>query len=312
LTGLRQELPLFTALPPHQHLLLDIAWLAILAAAVWQFVRSIRSGNAIAASVAASPILLTGILALLALIQRYPFGGELRHQYVLFPFLLLLLALVLDSLWRRINSRSAQIIIAGILVALMLNASYRTLQWRTMLGEAPAAPLWSDEFQILFEDGGEIPVFIPHYTFYSAFMDRWVNGIQYQDSYRCSDTKCTQSTQGWRALIEPRPDFQQYRIYVNGGKDITLLSYLWWTFPVLPNDEFFKRIKGSLQTIGASSGRIFSQSNDPDRAQMETELRQRAQAHGLSLEEYRVSPSGVIWSVRIADTATTPTATASQ
>jgi len=302
LQGLRQELSLFTALPLQRPWVLDAGWLLILATAVWQFVRSLRAGNAIAAVVAISPILLTIILALIALLKHYPFGGELRHQYVLFPLLLLLLALLVDSLWRAIHSNAVRLVIAVLLVAAMLSISSKTLRVHTMMGEAPAAPLWGEEFSLLFDQGGELPVIIPQYTFYSAFINRWTHGIRYQDGFYCDASDCHPSTQGWRALIERRPDIQQYRVNVQGGKDITLLAFRWWTFPVLPNDEFFRGLSNSLRAIDAHGARLFSQSDDPERGNGEPALRADAAAHGFRLTEFLVTDKGIIWSVEHATT----------
>lgn len=311
-TGLRQELALFTSFRGEHYWLLDVGWAVLLVMALWLFYRSLRRGNAIAAVVAISPILLTVILALLGLVQRYPFGGELRHQYVLFPMLLLLVALALDRVWRRIDMTAARAALAVAVLAAALMVSHRTLQDRGIIGESPAQPWWGADFEILFETGTELPVIIPQYTFYSAFMHRWSTGIRYQTSYNCDHQGCTEPSQGWIALTEPRPQIQEYMVRVNGGKDITLLEYYLWMFPALPNPQLMGSFKSIIETIGAPGARIFTPDSSPDHAGQESALRALAAKQGLRLTEYQVTPSGIIWSVELPSATTPPAPTPQQ
>jgi hypothetical protein len=292
-TGLRQELNLFLSLPTDALWIVDIAWPMILILAIGLFMRSLHRGNAVAAVIAITPILLTGILAVLGLVRHYPFGGELRHQYVLFPFLLLLLTLALDVVWRHIGSLIARGLLGTLLVALALSLSFKTLSLRTTMGEALAEPWWGDEFNLLFGTDTDVPVIIPQYIYYSAFMNRWVPGIRYQNSYNCGDQGCSSPTQGWRALIEPRPAIQEYATHTNSGKPLTLLTYYRWLFPDIPDAALFTQIIESLQTVGAQGGRIFSPGSSTDR----NTLSAAVAAQGFTLTEFLVTDNGLIWSI---------------
>ena len=68
---------------------------------------------------------------------------------------------------------------------------------------------------------------------------------------------------------------------------------------MLPNDEFFGRVRYSLQALGASAGKIFSQSDDPERSGFEPRLRESAARNGFTLTNYQVTPAGVIWTIEL-------------
>lgn len=306
LRGLRHELALFTSFRGDRLWLLDAGWTALLLLAVWVSYRAIRSANAIAAVVALSPIFLTAVLAVLGLVRHYPFGGELRHQYVLFPLLLLLVALALDLLWQKLDRTAARTLLVALVFTAAATVSYRSLRIHGSIGEAPAQAWWGEDFEQLFESGTELPVILPQYSFYAAFMNRWTDGIRYQTSYNCDQQGCTEPTQGWRALTEPRPQIQQYRVTVHGGKDIRLLEYYQWAFPTPANPPLLASIKRVIETLDAPGARVFSPDGSADRADKEDQLRTLAARHGLRLTEYRLTPNGIIWSLlRDSDQAAT-------
>lgn len=95
---------------------------------------------------------LFGVMVLVAmalgLAGAYPYGGALRHQFYLFPFLLVFLAGGLDGLLSRIGSRSAR---AGLLLLVVVvltggfGAGARQLQsFRDELSTMPVREMWKE------------------------------------------------------------------------------------------------------------------------------------------------------------------------
>ncbi len=73
------------------------------------------------ALVFATFVTLIAMLAALALLRRFPFGGGLRHQYVVAPFLWAALLLIVDDVLRRMPrtfARVAPLVVAAVFVAL--------------------------------------------------------------------------------------------------------------------------------------------------------------------------------------------------
>jgi uncharacterized membrane protein len=88
---------LFSPVPMHSRplVLLCIAVLGAISAAVGFRARNARRATALPLSFAAVIILE---LAALSLARRYPFGGMLRHQYIVSPFLILTMFVIIDRL----------------------------------------------------------------------------------------------------------------------------------------------------------------------------------------------------------------------
>jgi len=73
---------------------------AALAAVLWLGLRPAGRERAASPARRVPPLLLlamTGLLIALALLGKYPYGGYLRHQFVLFPFAVIVTALVADE-----------------------------------------------------------------------------------------------------------------------------------------------------------------------------------------------------------------------
>jgi 4-amino-4-deoxy-L-arabinose transferase-like glycosyltransferase len=120
---------------------------AALAAVAWLGLRPSGRHRAGSAARRVPPLLLlamTGLLIALALLGRYPYGGYLRHQFVLFPFAVIVTALVADEVARgaaRRFGRSLGALAVGLFaLAVALNTASWTGQFRTV-----RAPLMQDQ-----------------------------------------------------------------------------------------------------------------------------------------------------------------------
>ena len=72
-----------------------------------------------------------------SLLGRYPFGGELRHQFILFPFMVLSIFALVDEIVARLHHQ--QVAFAAVSTAVILNG---VVQWRQVrfVDDEPAAP----------------------------------------------------------------------------------------------------------------------------------------------------------------------------
>ena len=66
---------------------------------------------------------MTALIVVLGLLGRYPYGGRLRHQYFLFPFAVIVLALLVDALARGSRRRTAGLIVCLFALAGLLNGA---------------------------------------------------------------------------------------------------------------------------------------------------------------------------------------------
>ena len=80
------------------------------------------------------------VLFAAALVHLYPFGGRMRHQFVLFPFLVLTAALVLDEIGR-IAPRPVRWLLP-LALAVPIAAGARQSLTTSPLEEFPPVPLW--------------------------------------------------------------------------------------------------------------------------------------------------------------------------
>jgi hypothetical protein len=91
--------------------------------------------------VASTPIAMLAILATAmmgaSLLGRYPFGGDLRHQFILFPFMVLSIFALVDEIVARLHHQ--QVAFAAVSTAVILNG---VVQWRQVrfVDDEPAAP----------------------------------------------------------------------------------------------------------------------------------------------------------------------------
>jgi hypothetical protein len=113
----------FAELPASARALL-MALLAVLGAGLAVILRRRSDWVVAAAPLATLAILATAMLGA-ALAGRYPFGGYLRHQFILFPFIVLAGFALLDELVSRATHR--RIALGAVCVALILKA---LLQWQ--------------------------------------------------------------------------------------------------------------------------------------------------------------------------------------
>ena len=120
LRNLRSEFNLILPFEISSTLLLVIVIVALLAALYFSCVRENQTKTLVTTTPALILVFLLGQLILLSLWRRYPFGGELRHQSIIFPFVTLAVFVALDRLiavlpywaWRSVTVGIASLLTA--------------------------------------------------------------------------------------------------------------------------------------------------------------------------------------------------------
>ena len=310
--GLRNQLELLTPLFGLDPLLVDtgaIALLALVLALTWRY---LRAGNPLLAVVALIPLLLTAILALLGAIDIYPFGGQLRHQYVSMPFLLMLLPLTLHSIWGRLPNLAVQSLIATVVVAVAIVTSVRTYQDYKFIGDAPVSARWDDRFSDLFATASAYPTFIPSFAFFPTYIDRMDakknGGMWYRSSYRSDSAGYHIDHQGWLSIAMPWPAYEEFAAIADDGSELVVVKDQYrWRFDMVPDALFFKQLRNMLIAMGHTSARVFApQESASEAGPDELALRAVASQHGFGVASFQALDRGAIWVLEMTAPAPCP------
>ena len=302
--GLRLEMELFTPLTGQDGLLLDLGLLAILIATIWLTFINLRNGRSVRAAMALSPLLLTTALALFGVLDKYPFGGNLRHQYVLYPLLLILLALSLDTVWRWLGTLWLKLPMLLVVIAIAVVSSAQTLERVGQLGEAPASDPWAPAYQTLFEHATDEPLLIPSFAIYLTYAHRYQQGMYYRDAYRNeTDTnRYYTAYQGWLAIAMLWAPYEEFGAIADDGKELIIIKdHYRWLYPAVPDTLFFTQTRGVLDAIGKTRIRVFAPQTDANVKADPDGLRAAASANGFTVTEYLPLAQGAIWSLEISN-----------
>jgi len=223
----------------------------------------------------------------------------MRHQYILFPFLLILLPLLLDAIWDGIAHRLIRAgSIAAIVLIAVLSALHQFNSYR--MGEAPSRAWFSDEFASLFETADNVPILIPSYGLIPAYMNRRGHGIAYSTSYQLARDCAHVSYQGWFAALLNWPAFELYTSKANDGGPITLVkSQYRWDFAAVPDATFFEQLRQLLLRMDRDAVRIFSFRTAQAFASDPSALRGIASRHGFVVTDYDDTTNGAIWRLQM-------------
>lgn len=129
----------------------DLLVASFLAAVGWLALTPSRRNGSAGTARHIPPILLlamTVLLVALALLGRYPYGGWLRHQSFLFPFLVIVLALAVDEIVRRTNRRIGVLAVWLFALASLLNTANWVSHFQITRGHLMQRPM--NRFRELF------------------------------------------------------------------------------------------------------------------------------------------------------------------
>ena len=303
LTGLQRELGLFTPLAGMGEAILNTGLVVLLGLIVWLTAYNLRKKRPAHALLALSPLILTAILATLALLHKYPFGGELRHQYILFPLLLILLPLTMELIWKGLSRPSARAVLVAAVVGIAIAHSLQMHQQRP-LSEAPAEIVGADSYQILFETATDTPIIIPAYSFFPMYMDRYRHQVWYHYSYQVAGglapNTFVHDYQGWTAIALPWSAYEMYGFKADdGGEGRFVKDTYRWLFDPVPDALFFAHLRGMLKVLKKDRARIFAPQPDAAIQQDPHALRKAAADNGFTVTEFLPASTGAVWSVEM-------------
>jgi len=278
----RLEIALFTPLAGYPDWLLDLGGVVIASTVVLLTVIYLRTGNTVRAVLMLTPILLTTILAALSIIEKFPFGGYLRHQYVLFPFLLLLLPLALDTLWRRFPNAWLQRIGLTLVLAIAITNAVQ-MQRSNPIPEAPPTETWAKTYETLFAKPHDEPIFINAHMFYPTFMNRYPHGVWYQFSYQRSvQGHYYTAHQGWLSLLLPWTPYEQYGAIAADGSHVVLIRDRHrFQFFTKPSELFFDQVRGVLKAMNQTRATILVPHEAPSKPIDDQAIRDHSRQFGF-------------------------------
>jgi len=220
----------------------------------------------------------------LACIERYPWGGRLRHQYVLFPFLFLWVVLAADALTRRLSLRSSYLV-AAVLLAGCIATSIHSHRSDIVIDEYVSRPLWLDEVQEL-----EALIDTPTAIYLSRFDKIGIyRSVREEGGWR--GTKQVTLRDGSTSdCLDGKLAGKPMRFYADRDQ---------WQVPARPDQEFAKRLADLAQQEQLPRLLVFTvRQRQPglatDRREHEVAWRETYQAAGLVLRRLVVIGTGEI------------------
>jgi hypothetical protein len=201
----------------------------------WLTLRCMRSMSTFGA-LRAAVILIIGQLwtaiFVLAAFEIYPYGGRMRHQFVLFPFLAFVLLLVLDEIYRWLRAKPFRVLLCVAFAAGTVATSLDGLGRGPVEEFSPTPTLWADEIGGLLHERQQDD------AIYTTEIDA-IGVFSHLRDYRWS-------------LRQTGPDrLDLFTLEKEGSPAIRVLreSSVWW--PPAPLDAAFaKRLAGSLRRCG--------------------------------------------------------------
>ena len=225
--GTRQVLEAFTPLPANSEASAAVVFVIGLLAWATLFARTRGRGPLFIARrglLMALPAYF-GLLFGLAVLRKYPFGGEARHMVVLYPLLLIFLAFLLEEFTHR-RPRLAPILAAAI-VAVAIPTSWHGHTHRPYK-EIPFEPHFSQDLPDLFRASNrDLPIYVTLYPFQGFYAGLRARGWHMQE--RVDDLDVLTLGQRWTVY-----------------RDRTI-----WMVPETGSDEVARRLKRVLQHRGS-------------------------------------------------------------
>ena len=180
-------------------------------------------------------LVLTAILAMAGVFRIYPFGGSMRHQFVLFPFIMLTGGIFVDELYSLLKTPWLK---ASMILSLVAGASVFSIKEFSgpPVEEYPAIPYFQEEFtefnKALKPGQGVYFDSFNHYAFFYLTRDRhWAfktnieNNVYFFDLQKDGEDKPAISDRGiWaipyplmKSLLSEFPDLSELQNWMRFG-----------------------------------------------------------------------------------------------
>jgi hypothetical protein len=207
--GLASDASYFTPFSFAPDVWLVLSFTAFVAASALLVVRYLRSRSPLLQARALIVLVGGELLALLFLLGAfsvYPFGGEMRHQFVFYPFFLLTIAFLLDAISRVLPGRLPRAVLFALVVAGTLTTTRGGI--RSRFGPLERKAIWSVEFHEL-QSGSLEPLYLSQFHFIClcacAWNARWEHVRTVTDGcdlYRVEGNRFTRSVYRGSRMIE--------------------------------------------------------------------------------------------------------------
>lgn len=244
--------PQLTALPFGAAIMTVLFWcLAIL-----MLVQSWRARQTRRVTLILALFLLTALLLLAGILGVYPFGGLIRHQSVLLPLSLLVIAFAIDWLWAQLVSRRGRQSLAAAVVAfgvLGLGQAW----YADDIGEGDDQMTWSAGLieAIRASDDG-MPLYLSGAAFYPAYAALYPQGIAFRASLAERDGGLSEVPygRGWIASLGWGRDWDLYEV---GDAPLRILrDRRRWLLPAVPDERFWRQLSAIMSHFEFDSLRL--------------------------------------------------------
>ena len=271
----------FADLPAAARALL-MSLLAVLAAGLAVVLRR-RSDWAVASAPLATLAILATAMLGAALAGRYPFGGYLRHQFILFPFVVLSAFALLDEIVARCTHR--RVALGAVCVALILKA---LLQWQQV------------QF-VVDEPGAEEMV-----QFNRVLGD---SRAVYVDQFSLIPFFAAHQRDTWSEPTEPREQFLAYPVRGSQRSLLVLRDLTRWNSD-LSDPGLYRDLRQLIELTGLPAVDLFRLRQDAhllpaparvERAQLAESVVELAASAGLRVERLVLDGHHVYARVRLAE-----------
>ena len=227
-------------------------------------------------------VLLVGGTATLGFLRKYPWGGEVRHQYMLVPFLHAVFILGVDEATRAFGRTRWPALISS--VAILGLGIWTTLESRAHFdtNEVQRGVLWEDEKSAVFRADETTPVVLPNCSLIGLF-------APHRDEL---DLCFDRSIDRWDVFHGGTPE------------RLVLRPRYFWTVDPVPQEQALVEIRQICRILELDTVRVFASRFDwasvEARQRMRPEAERAARAVGLELSERQVWEFGETMRIRMA------------
>jgi hypothetical protein len=229
--------------------------------------------------------LLAAAMMAAALLGRYPFGGFLRHQFILFPFVVLAGFALLDEVAARLDR--PRIALAAVAAAVLLKSA---LQWR--------------QVQFVAAEPQSLEVA----AFHAALGD---SGAVYVDRFSLIPFVAGQQHHAWAEQFGLGDDFVALPVRRAGQTLLVVRDMRRWNCD-LADRRLYRDLRGVIERTGQPAIDVFRLRQDahllppappPERAALAESVLRAAAAEGLRVERLILDGLHVYARLRPADGA---------
>lgn len=203
--------------------------------------------------------LLTAMLLAAGILGIYPFGGMIRHQYVLLPLTLYVMALAIDALWSRLRAPVARHLLAAAVVVFGVLGFGQAWHGQT-LGEGNEQPVWAAALIAdVLSSNDDRPVYVSGEAFYPVYAAAYPQGIVFRASLvgRAGQLVKVPYDTGWIASLGWGRDWDLYDIPTAGTAPLQILrDRRRWTLPAQPDDDLLEGLNDLMSHLAFDSLRM--------------------------------------------------------